>query len=248
MVTVHLLGTGAAISGAGRTTTMICATEGTSTLLIDCGGDVVARMQIAGVGAETVRALFLTHEHIDHVGGFPLLYKKLWLAGRRDALPVYGLPPAIVQAARCFATYDTRAFVGLPPIAWHTIDPSEEATVFADDTWSVHAACGAHGVPVVGLRVVSKVSGRTFTYSSDTSPSDAIMRLARGTDLLLHEATGPQPGHSTAVQAAEIACRARVRKLVLVHLPPKVAQNDLDAARKVFTPLELGQDHASYTL
>lgn len=248
MATVHLLGTGAAISGAGRTTTMICVSDGTSALVIDCGGDAVARMQHAGVGVETIRALFLTHEHIDHVGGFPLFYKKLWLSGRRHALPVYGLPEAIVQAARCFATFDTRAFEGLPPIEWHAISPKATDAVYRDEAWIVHAARGVHGVPAVGVSVTNRRSGGVMTYSSDTGPSDAIACLAQGSDLLLHEATGPLPGHSTALQAAQLARCAQVDKLVLVHLPPHLAEEDLQAAQKVFSPLEIGEENATYPL
>ena len=248
MATAHLLGVGAALSSAGRTTTMICAcSETSSTLVIDCGGDAIARMQIAGIDTDTVRALFLTHEHIDHVGGFPLFYKKLWLLKRRHALPVYGLPPAIIQAARCFATYDTRAFKDLPAIEWHTIVPDRPDAVYSDESWTVHAARGNHAVPSIGLRVTSRHSGGSFTYSSDTSPSEAIAHLASGTDLLLHEATGALYGHSSAVQAAEIACRARARRLVLVHLPPHLSEEEIHAARAIFPHLEPGQENATYT-
>ena len=247
MATVHLLGTGAAYSSAGRTTTMIAATAGVSTLVIDCGGDVVARMQAAGIPTDTIRALFLTHEHIDHVGGFPLLYKKLWLAGRRDALPVYGLPSALSQAERCFATYDTRAFEGLPPVEWHVIEPHPTISVYTDDTWSVHAAHGAHGVPSVGVRVTCRSTGGIMTYSSDTRPSADIARLARGSDLLLHEATGLLPGHSSASQAAEIARDAEAGTLVLVHLPPDVQGSDRAAAERIFSPVVVGEELATFT-
>ena len=246
MATAYLLGTGAAHSNAGRTTTMICVHSDSSTLVIDCGGDAVARMQRVGMDVDTIQALFLTHEHIDHVGGFPLFYKKLWLSGRRRPLPVYGPAAAIVQAARCFATYDTRAFEGLPPVVWHTINPEADGAVYSDQSWIVHAAPGCHGVPVVGLRITSKSSGGTMTYSSDTSPSEAITNLAHGSALLFHEATGAQPGHSTALQAAQTAKDAKAQRLVLVHLPPHLPASDLSAAQQEFAPMELGSELSSY--
>ncbi len=246
--TVHLLGTGAAYSDAGRTTTMICVTNGASALVIDCGGDVVSRMQLADVSLATIQALFLTHEHIDHVGGFPLLYKKLWLYGRRSPLPVYGLPEAIIQAARCFATFDTRAFKNLPPIRWRTIEPDTARAVYRDEYWEVSAAYGNHGVSSVGLRVTSLQTGGILTYTSDTSPSDAITRLASGSDLLLHEATGPLPGHSTVLQAAVTARESQAGKLVLVHLPPHVPEKDLQTARAIFAPTEIGEELSTYAL
>ncbi len=247
MATLHLLGTGAAYSGAGRTTTMLCASDDASTLVIDCGGDAVARMQVVGVAVDTVRALFLTHEHIDHVGGFPLFYKKLWLAGRRDPLPVHGLPSAVVQAARCFESFDTRAFEGLPPVEWHALSPAPGKAVYSDDAWVVHAARGVHAVPVVGLRITSLKTGGTFVYSSDTSPCEDVVELARGCSLLLHEATGALPGHSTMEQAAEVARRAGVERLVLVHLPPIIDHQAFASAQEQFPATELGKEGGRYS-
>ena len=246
MATVHLLGTGAAFSDAGRTTTMICVTNQASTLLIDCGGDAVSRMQQKGLDTGSLRALFLTHEHIDHVGGFPLLYKKLWLSGRKDPLPVYGIPPALVQAARCFYSYDTRAFTDLPPIAWRAITPDTSEAIFLDEHWEVFAASGEHGVPVTGLRICCRHSGTAVTYSSDTSHSGTITRLAEGSTLLLHEATGLLPGHSSAEQAAQTARDAGVEQLVLVHLPPRFSLSDLHSAKKIFAATETGEELSSY--
>ena len=45
------------------------------------------------------------------------------------------------------------------------------------------------------------------------------MRLADGADILIHEAAGAAFGHSSAEQAGEIATRAEVGKLYLIHYP-----------------------------
>jgi ribonuclease Z len=81
-------------------------------------------------------------------------------------------------------------------------------------------------------------------YSCDTAPSDAIVDLARGADVLVHEAQqGEVPGvHSTYEQAADVAFRANVRKLILVHLPPGVTEDDLHDARRIFPHTTLGED------
>ena len=59
-------------------------------------------------------------------------------------------------------------------------------------------------------------------YSSDTQPCDNMVELARGVDVLIHEATGEKMGHSSPEQAGEIAQRAGAGQLLLIHYPSRV--------------------------
>jgi len=74
---------------------MLAVSDARSTLLVDCGGDVIERVLSAGLEVDSIAGLIVTHEHPDHVSGFPLLMEKLWLAGRRRPIPVYGIAPAL---------------------------------------------------------------------------------------------------------------------------------------------------------
>ena len=246
MPTLHLLGTGAAFSDAHRTTTMLAFTDQDSTLVVDCGGDVVQRMLAADIDLTTVSALLLTHEHIDHVCGFPLFMERMWLGGRRDLIPVYGIEPALDQARRCFETFDTSRWEGLPDIHWHLFPEEEGALVLTDTLWEMTASPGVHSVPVVGLRVTSKRTGSVVAYSCDTEPAPAIACLAHKADILVHEATGAFSGHSTATQAAEVAAQAEAGRLLLVHLPPGLSDADLHEARQRFAQTELGEELGAY--
>ncbi len=253
MPTLHLLGTGAALSDPHRTTTMLAfaddasADEG-SALLVDCGGDAVQRFMQAGLDLGALDALILTHEHADHVGGFPLLMEKLWLAGRRRPLPVCGIRPALDQARRCFGTFDTSGWDGLPEIRWTETPHEENAHVWENDAWRVTATPVRHAKPNVGLHVEHRPTGRPAAYSCDTEPAEAFARLARGAALMVHEATGEGPGHSSAAQAAEIAARAGAERLVLVHLPPGLTGADLAEARHTFPAVELGEELGRYVM
>jgi ribonuclease Z len=68
--------------------------------------------------------------------------------------------------------------------------------------------------------------GRKLVLSGDTRPCEAVVVAAHQADLLIHEATfaeseidrAAHTGHSTAAQAAEVAQRAEVKLLALVHL------------------------------
>ena len=242
MAHLHLLGTGAALSEPHRTTTMLAVSNPNSLILIDCGGDVVQRAYATGLNLDHLTGLILSHEHPDHVSGFPLFMEKIWLAGRRDPLPIYGIPEALDQARRCFATFDTSRWEGLPEMDWSPI--SNE--VLDDENWHITALPVQHSVPTVGFRIECKDSGGVIGYSCDTDPCDSVVTLAKNADILVHEATGDYPGHSTALEAAETATQADAKRLLLVHLPGDLAEEDLQAARKVFPNTEWGEELGRY--
>ena len=74
-------------------------------------------------------------------------------------------------------------------------------------------------VPTIGLRMEFKEPNKVATYSCDTEPCEEVLRLARGADILIHEASGEVIGHSSSRQAAEIAAEAGVGQLYLIHYP-----------------------------
>jgi ribonuclease Z len=244
---LHLLGTGAALSSPDRTTTML-ALEAESVVVVDCGGDVVQRMLAGGIDLDRIAALVLTHEHPDHVSGFPLFMEKIWLAQRRRPIPVRGPAPALDQARRIFGAFNTSGWRGLPEIEWGEVPLAGGAAVWEDDSWRIRAAPGIHGVPVIGLRAEDRRGGGVVAYSSDTEAADAIVQLARGADILVHEATGEVKGHASARAAAEVARSADAKRLVLVHLPPAVEDEEMEAAREIFPAIEPGIDGAVYSI
>ena len=249
-MTVHFLGTGSALTSAERTTTMLAvasgdAASGEAFFLVDCGGDAVQRLQQAGLDAAAIDAVVLTHEHPDHVGGFPLLIEKLWLLGRRAPIAVYGLAPTLAVARRLFEAFDTSGWKDLPPVEYHAVEATDGAAVFARGPFRVTAWPVNHPVPTVGLRF--EAGGRTAAYSCDTAPCAGVVELARGADLLVHEATGHLPGvHSSATEAAACAAEAGAGRLVLVHLPPVLP--DLTEAHTLFAATEFAAEGGSATV
>jgi ribonuclease Z len=247
MPVVHLLGTGAGVSGPERTTTMLAFESGGHSVVVDCGGDAIQRLMAAGVDPAGIEALIVTHEHPDHVGGFALFMEKIWLLGRRHPIPVYGIRPALDQAQRVWKAFDSSGWEGVPVIEEHEVRLEPGAPVLANERWRITAAPGIHGVPVIGIRVEDARGGGVCTYSCDTAKSPLITELARGADLLVHEGTGTTiGGHTTYVQAAEVARDAGARRTVLVHLPVGVTDADLDEARSIYPELKLGEDGAHY--
>ncbi|HEX6924934.1 MAG TPA: MBL fold metallo-hydrolase [Longimicrobiaceae bacterium] len=243
MARLHLLGTGASLSSPDRTTTMLALENDGSVILVDCGADPIHRMLTVGLDPGRIDLVVLTHGHPDHITGFPLLVQKVWLAKRGRDLPVLGPRRALEQARQLFEVFDTEGWQGLPRIEWRVAEEKDEAESWRNDLWSISTSPTQHGsTPSVALRVTDLRSGRAVAYSSDTERSEAVARLARGAAILVHEATGGFPGHSTAEDAAWVAREAGVERLVLVHLPPDADTMDLDAARRHYPAIQLGHD------
>jgi len=100
--------------------------------------------------------------------------------------------------------------------------------------------------------------GRKVAYITDTRPCDAALEMARGVDLLIHEGTyGPEftrdahkRGHSTVVDAAELAKEAGARELVITHVSPKhfdIAPL-VRAARAVFPNTTIARDFDEFVV
>lgn len=94
--------------------------------------------------------------------------------------------------------------------------------------------------------------GRRVVYAVDTRPCDGVVSLAQEADVLVHEGVFGEElreeanlrGHSTVAQAAEVARRAGVGRLVLTHISPryKDVRGLLAEARAVFPPTVIARD------
>lgn len=94
--------------------------------------------------------------------------------------------------------------------------------------------------------------GKSLAYCLDTRPCASSVELARGVDLLIHEATytaelaeeAGQYGHSTAAQAARTALEAGARRLMITHFSTRYpdAAPLLVEARAVFAETLLAQE------
>jgi ribonuclease Z len=246
---VITLGTAAAVPSETNANTYLAFEGELGFFLVDCGDNPILRIQHAGLALERFRGLILTHFHPDHVATVPILLMDTWLLKRTDPLPIYGLQDVVDRYNVLMDLFRRDEWPGFFDTPCHVIPEKVGAFVLEDDDFRITAAPVQHVVPNMGLRVENKRGDGVVAYSSDTSPCDAVVELARDADILIHEAAEPTPGHSGAAQAGEIARRAGARRLVLVHYRPAPHKYDrwIEEAAAVFGgPVELGQDLKTY--
>jgi len=187
------------------------------TLVIDLGYATMPRL-LTHVAAADVDAVFISHGHPDHCADLnPLLRARAMAGVQLPPLPVYapaGAVDAVLRLDRAETLAGSCQVVDVEPGANLEIGP------FRADTRLL-----PHWIPDLGVRLAA--GGAVLAYTGDTGPSDDVVKLAAGADLLLAEAThlDPPPGDaraylSTARVAGRQAAAAGTGRLLLTHLWP----------------------------
>jgi ribonuclease Z len=217
-----VLGTASSVPDAEHDTVGLALRGPGWAVLVDCGGSPLHKLARAGVEKDAIRALVLTHRHADHIYGLPMLVQGLWLGGRPNPLPVYGPQEALDVAQGLLKVVRLTEMEGMITLEWHPLPLREgrHVPVPGIEPVRITATPVVHSdVPTMALRFDNEATGRSIVYSADTEPCPTLTRLAAGADILIHEATGEQRGHSSPGQAAEVAREAGAAHLVLIHYP-----------------------------
>jgi ribonuclease Z len=99
---------------------------------------------------------------------------------------------------------------------------------------------------------------RSYAFCSDTMYDEKIIEYIRGVDFLYHEATfmedakqrATETKHSTAIDAANIALKAQVKKMIVGHFSSRYAdlQPLLNQAKTIFENTELAEEGKTFVL
>jgi ribonuclease Z len=172
-----------------------------------------------------------------------MLIMEMWLRGRKNPLRVHGLRHCVERNEKLMIAYEWDQWPGLYPVSFHAVDDNQ-MMVLENEDYRITAVPVKHFLPTMGVRVVDKATGRVLAYSCDTEPCPAVLDLSANVDLLIHEAAGAGPGHTSAAQAGEIARQAGAKRLALIHYPGEKDTSRLapDAQAAFGGPVTLTQD------
>jgi ribonuclease BN (tRNA processing enzyme) len=235
--------------------------------VVDCANGVPRQLVLAGVALAKLRHVFVTHHHSDHNADYGTLLLLAWASGLRSRVDTWG-PPPLDRITRLFFEMSApdievriadEGRVPLVPLI-HPHEITQDGPVMQDDNVKVTAARVEHPLVPNAFAYRFDAPDRSIVISGDTHRSDNLVKLARGADVLVHEALWV-PGvdrlvafnpnattlrkhiidsHTPVEEVGQVAAAAGVRTLVLSHLVP--ADDDrltdqmwIDLARRHFT-------------
>lgn len=181
-----------------------------------------------------IGTMLISHTHWDHIQGFPFFGPLIGQEGRKNRFVVVGqrilgqqlediLAGQIVEPYLPFLYKQLTADI-------HVKEINEDESMIIGDETVVQAARIEHPGGCLGYRIEN--GGAVFTYCTDTSHKfglhENVLKLAHNADLLVHDAHWspeernlyPDWGHSSWLEAAQVASEANVRCLALFHYAP----------------------------
>jgi 3',5'-cyclic-nucleotide phosphodiesterase len=229
------------------------------TLLVDCGGGVLTQ---SIEQMSRIAAVYLTHAHLDHVYGLPLML-DVRAARTLDALAVHGSADTLAILRRdlfgggLWPDYERLPRPESPFLRLVEVPIGEEFRVAGLRVLPFPAV---HSIPATGCRVTDD-AGVSVLFSGDTGPGSGAMPLAREgqaralfvevslPDRLRHLAL--RTGHLTpALIVDDLRSFPRDLRVLVIHRKPAVADEvdrDLEPLLREFPNLSIAEQGRTYT-
>jgi ribonuclease BN (tRNA processing enzyme) len=222
--------------------------------VLDCGLGVTNEYARTGLSFHALKSIFITHHHPDHNCEYGPLLLIGWVSGMPLDVRAYGPPPLKQMTADFIRAYKqtidfwAEDFHIKPLVSLDVKEISAAGPVMQDDNVKVSAIIVEHPPvkPALGYRFDFK--DRSIAFSGDTTPLEAVAKMAKGADVLVHEAmyvpaiekylkariakgfpvkfdafmAHMKADHSSVEDVGRIAQEAGVKTLVLSHLAPGI--------------------------
>ena len=224
--------------------------------LVDCGEGTQLKMRQLGVKTSRLYTVLISHLHGDHCFGLIGLISTLGMMGRVQPLHIYAHGD-LEKLLRPWLDYHCQDLSY--ELVFHVINPRKREVIFEDRTLTIETIPLKHKVPTCGFLFTEyhrdQAPRKRYAYCSDTAYREQIINQISGVDVLFHEATYTEKDaakckvhtHSTAKQAAQIAEKAQVGKLVIGHFSAREDDHNvfLEEAKEVFPNTVLAVERTS---
>jgi ribonuclease BN (tRNA processing enzyme) len=250
-----LLGTGAGpVPGRTRLMTSHVMWSNGSAYVLDCGLGVTDQFARTGIPFSALRSIFITHHHADHNIEYGPLLIIGWIQGMRLDVRAFGPPPLkqmtedFMRAYKQTVDFWSEDFKMKPLVAVDVTEVPVPGPVMQDENVKVSAVVVEHPPVKPALAYRFDFNDRSIAFSGDTAPLEAVAMMARGADVLVHEAmyvpaveeyaraqiakgrpvkledylAHMKADHTPVEDVGRIAQEAGVKTLVLSHLTPAI--------------------------
>jgi ribonuclease Z len=241
-LSLRFLGTSASRPTVERSVSSIAVVREGETFLFDCGEGTQRQMMRYGV-AFSLRDIFFSHMHVDHILGVVGLMRTMALQGREDALRIWG-PPGSTKVLRRAETLgaDRAGF----PVEYSELAPGDSVR---RDGYSITAFAADHArTPALGFALIEEL--RLGRFNPDRAREMGVPegpmwgRLHRGMRVTLDDGreidpsdlVGPtRPGRRLVITGDTRPCDATAEASagadLLVH-EATFTDEELDRARE----------------
>ena len=280
MLDVCLVGTGGMMPLPRRWLTALMTRYNGSSLLIDCGEGTQVAIKEKGWSFKPIDVICFTHYHGDHISGLPGLLLTMGNADRTEPLTLVGPKglERVVNALRVIAPelpfeikfieitqpeqvielngYRITAF----KVNHNVLCYGYTLEILRQGKFSAERAKEADGITYTPEMVLGPArKGIRLTYTTDTRPTESILRNAKESDLFICEGMYGEDDkadkargykHMTFREAAVLARDARVKEMWLTHYSPSLVRPDefMDKVREIFPNAYPGKDGKSLEL
>ncbi|MCY4216853.1 MAG: ribonuclease Z [Flavobacteriaceae bacterium] len=226
-------------------------------VLIDCGEGTQMQLKKARIHLKDIDIVLISHLHGDHFYGLIGFLTSHDHNIRKNSISVYG-PIGLNEIIQAHLRVTNKSLSY--PLNIIELGQTESIEIIKDAQLSIKTVPLKHRIYTNGFLIeyTYKDLHILYAYCSDTAYDPKIIPIIKGAHWLYHEATfldmhsskADQTNHSTAKQAALIALKAGVKKLIIGHYSARYNnyENHLKEAREIFANTELSQDLKVFNL
>jgi ribonuclease Z len=206
-------------------------------LLVDCGEGVSFSLLKYKIDPLLVDSIFVSHSHVDHVGGLFLLVQLMYLLHRASPLNVYLPEEAILGVKQflytCYLFPEKLNFkLSLLPITPDFKFEAQDLSLEAHP--NRHLTANQTGIEDLGLAnqmqsfsFVIKLSDKKIVYSGDVQSARDLAEIAAGADILITECMHPDLSELLSLIADK-----GVKSTILTHVPPELEDKQKEILQK----------------
>lgn len=217
-----VLGSGSAVPHPQRSSSAYWLETSGGAILLDCAASAIHRMAQENLDWVNLDAIWISHFHLDHVGGLaPFLFGTRHaeaMQNRTKPLKIFGAR-GLEKLVKSFDEANNYKLFKQPfLLEIREVEPLEEFEILPE----VKAVTmkTPHTDESLAIHIRDK-NDQTFVYSADTGFTRALSAFARGADLFVLECSffknKPAEKHLELAEAMFLIRRAKPRKAMLTH-------------------------------